>query len=157
MTTNEQSTLQLRCWLIGDPPEMAFKVTVPQASDVSDLKEAIKQYLGEECRSPSKNLKVWAVAIPSDDKGRVNLAKAEQAANAEAETGRELLQDVPLFRSLNKQHLHVVVKMPEGARHSFSSLSTSDCLILSFPSHSARPCIDLNRNAHRRTCGLTMF
>jgi hypothetical protein len=122
MTTIEQSTLQLRCWLIGDPPEMSFKVTVLQASDVSDLKEAIKQYLGQECHSPSKDLKVWAVAIPSDDKGRVDVARAEQAAKAEAETGRELLQDVPLLKSLDQRHLHVVVKIPEGTRHSFPSL-----------------------------------
>jgi hypothetical protein len=134
--------LSLRCWIVGDDPARAFEVDVPKSGSVSALKDAIKLKQQPDLDNwPANKLDVWAVAVPLTNEKEI-VETAEKATNELRLEGWKLLRKVDLFKSPDEEHLHVVVRTPEGTRQSLQLDSISDCLILLYSPPSIRSHID---------------
>jgi hypothetical protein len=57
--------LSLFCWVQGDEPDRAFKVTIDGSESVSDLKKMIKSDKEPEFNDfAADSLKIWKVSVP---------------------------------------------------------------------------------------------
>lgn len=114
MTAAEQSTLSLNCWIYGDGDATMFTVKVICSDNVSLLKGAIWNARKVRLAAfDADDLNVYAVAISLDIDGGVDAEEATKAADASLPLKGGLpLQRVDLFKSLDPEYLHIVVRTP---------------------------------------------
>jgi hypothetical protein len=108
-------TLRLNCWVLGEDSHRIFTVGIDCDKNVGGLKEAIK-----ENNKPSFNhitadsLDVWNVSIPVDEDTNLH-AKVKDLGLHEKKSLWSLKTLVEIFRDLDHDSLHVVVKAPPSS------------------------------------------
>ena len=107
--------VRLNCWVLGEDFTRIFHVEIDCRKDVGGLREAIKEKMKPAFDHITANsLEVWNVSIPIDEN-----------TNLQAEVNRlRLLDKKPLwplkglhriFKDLDQDSLHVVVKAPPSS------------------------------------------
>ena len=136
--------LQLNCWVLDEDSNRIFPVEIDRDKNVGGLKEAIK-----EKKFPAfdhitaDSLKVWNVSIPIDEDTNLQ-AKVKDLRLHEKKSLWALKGLRRIFRDLDQETLHVVIKAPPISEHRclFFSVTCLDC-----SSHGAVP-------AHAELLGL---
>jgi hypothetical protein len=116
--------LKLNCWVLGEDSTRIFPVEIDHDENVGGLKKAIKEEMKPTFDHITANsLNVWSVSIPINED-----------TNLEAQVkGLRLHEKKPLwplkgllriFRDLDKETLHVVVKAPPS-KHRYLFLSVT--------------------------------
>ena len=116
--------LKLNCWVLGEDSTRIFPVKIDHNEDVGGLKKAIK-----EEKKPAfdhitaDSLEVWNVSIPINEDTNVEA----QVKNLRLHEKKSLwgLKKLPrIFRDLDRDTLHVVVKAPPS-KHRYLFLSVT--------------------------------
>ena len=116
--------LKLNCWVLGEDSTRIFPVKIDHNEDVGGLKKAIKEEMKPTFDFITANsLEVWNVSIPINEDTNVEA----QVKNLRLHEKKSLwgLKKLPrIFRDLDEETLHVVVKAPPS-KHRYLFLSVT--------------------------------
>src|SRR6266545_2029199 len=113
MPTSSMATpLRLNCWVLGEDSTRIFPVEVDRDENVGGLKEAIKEKMKPAFDHITANsLDVWNVSIPIDEDTNLQ-AQVKGMRLHEKKSLWPLKGLLRIFRDLDQEALHVVVKSP---------------------------------------------
>ncbi len=104
--------LRLNCWVLGEDSTRIFPVEVDRDENVGGLKEAIKEKNPRALdRVDAKDLELWNVSIPIDEDTNLQ-AQVKGMRLHEKKSLWPLKGLLRIFRDLDQEALHVVVKSP---------------------------------------------
>ena len=104
--------LKLNCWVLGEDSTRIFPVEIDHDENVGGLKEAIKEKMKPAFDHITANsLNVWSVSIPIDEDTNLE-AQVKDLRLHEKKPLWPLKGLLRIFRDLDKETLHVVVKAP---------------------------------------------
>src|SRR6266511_875780 len=112
--TTAPSLLLLNCWVLDEDSDSnrIFPVEVDRNKNVGDLKEAIKEKMKPAFDHITANsLDVWNVSIPIDEDTNLQ-AQVKGLRLHEKKSLWPLKGLLRIFRDLDQEALHVVVKSP---------------------------------------------
>jgi hypothetical protein len=103
-------SLSLNCLAIGDDPERAFTVEIPEVKNVSILKDLIKEKKAPHFNHiAASDLDLWQVSFPIDDLetelGNINLARYLKLSPPTKKLAT-------FFTDVADDCLHVIAKVP---------------------------------------------
>ena len=134
---------KFNCWVLGEDSTRVFPVEIDRGENVGGLKKAIKEEMKPAFDNITANsLEVWNVSIPIDED--VNLEA--QVKNLRLHEKKPLWPSKGLhriFRDLDKEGLHVVVKAPPS-EHRCLFLSLFNTYLFAVVSTSAPSLLLLN-------------
>ena len=113
---------KLNCWVLGEDSTRVFPVEIDRGENVGGLKKAIKEEMKPAFDNITANsLEVWNVSIPIDEDANLE-AQVKNLRLHEKKPLWPLKGLLRIFRDLDEETLHVVVKAPP---------SENRCLFLS--------------------------
>ena len=105
---------KLNCWVLGEDSTRVFRVEIDRGENVGGLKKAIKEEMKPAFDNITANsLEVWNVSIPIDEDANLE-AQVKNLRLHEKKPLWPLKGLLRIFRDLDKETLHVVVKAPPG-------------------------------------------
>ena len=115
--------LNLNCWVLGQDSTRIFTVEIDGDENVGGLKEAIKEMKKPAFdQIPANSLHVWNIFIPVDEDTNLE-AQVKDLRLLEKKSLWPLEGLLKIFRDLDKETLHVVVKAPPIREHRYLFLS----------------------------------
>jgi hypothetical protein len=115
--------LKLNCWVLGEDSTRIFPVKIDHNEDVGGLKKAIKEEKVAFDRIDADSLEVWNVSIPINEDTNVE-AQVKNLRLHEKKSLWGLKKLLRIFRDLDEETLHVVVKAPPS-KHRYLFLSVT--------------------------------
>ena len=113
---------KLNCWVLGEDSTLIFPVEIDGDKNVGDLKKAIKEEMKPAFDYITANsLEIWNVSIPIDEDTNLE-AQVKDLRLHEKKPLWPLKGLLRIFRDLDKETLHVVVKAPPS-KHRYLFLS----------------------------------
>ena len=104
--------LRLNCWVLGEDSTRIFPVEVDRDENVGGLKKAIKEEKKQAFdHIDADSLDVWNVSIPIDEDTNLQ-AQVKGMRLHEKKSLWPLKGLLRIFRDLDQEALHVVVKSP---------------------------------------------
>ena len=116
--------LILNCWVLGEDSTSIFPVEIDRGKNVGSLKKAIREEKKPAFDHITANsLNVWNVSIPIDEDTNLE-AQVKDLRLHEKKPLWPLKGLLRIFRDLDKETLHVVVKAPPS-KHRYLFLSVT--------------------------------
>jgi hypothetical protein len=103
--------LRLNCWVLGEDSTRIFPVEIDRDENVGGLKEAIKKKKPVFDHIAADSLDVWNVSIPIDEDTNLQ-DKVKDLRLYEKKPLWALKGLLRIFRDLDQEALHVVIKAP---------------------------------------------
>jgi hypothetical protein len=119
--------LSINCWVLGEESTCIFPVEIDGDKNVGDLKKAIKEEKKVALdRIDANTLEIWNVSIPINEDTNLE-ARVKYLRLDEKRLLWPLKGLLRIFRDLDKETLHVVVKAPPSEhRYLFLSVTLLD-------------------------------
>ena len=116
--------LILNCWVLGEDSTRIFPVEIDRGKNVGSLKKAIREEKKPAFdHIPADSLSVWNVSIPINEDTNLE-AQVKDLRLHEKKPLWPLKGLLRIFRDLDKETLHVVVKAPPS-KHRYLFLSVT--------------------------------